>query len=327
MARLDGIFSVTYGKKFDFNKMTPDPDGVAFVGRQRGGQGIAGHVARVPDVEPNPTGSLTVALGGSYVLASFVQQGPFYTGQNVAVLTPIDGEMPLAHRLFYSMCIEANRYRYAAFGREANRTLKTLQLPDSVPAWVDDVEIPDLPRMSSPANAPVALRPASSWAEFKLGDLFNIAKGSRLTRRSMLPGRTPYIGSSAVNNGVTQWISKEQQFPGGVLTVPYNGSVGHAFYQPTPFCAGDDVHVLAPVNGADEYALMFVAGAIRHEKYRFNYGRKWHLDRMRASVIRLPRVPESGIDIPDWQYMSTYIRGLNFSQSVADEVPELATSK
>jgi hypothetical protein len=326
MARLDSIFTVAYGNKFDFNKMTPDPDGIAFVGRRRGGQGIAGHVAAIPGVGPNPSGSLTVALGGSYVLASFVQQGPFYTGQNVAVLTPIDSSMPLAHRLYYSMCIEANRYRYAAFGREANRTLKTLRLPDSVPDWVEDVEIPDLPRMSSPAAAPVDLRAASSWAEFKLGELFSIAKGSRLTRRSMEPGATPYIGSSAVNNGVTQWISKQPQFPGGVLTVPYNGSVGHAFYQPNPFCAGDDVHVLLPLSPVDEYALMFVAGAIRHEKYRFNYGRKWHLDRMRNSAIRLPRVPGSEADIPDWEYMSAYIRGLSFSQSLADGVPELVDS-
>jgi hypothetical protein len=46
--------------------------------------------------------------------------------------------MSLDIKLYYCLCIEANRFRYSTFGREANRTLRTLLVPDlaSVPAWV-----------------------------------------------------------------------------------------------------------------------------------------------------------------------------------------------
>jgi hypothetical protein len=47
--------------------------------------------------------------------------------------------MSLSTKLFYCLCIEANRFRYSTFGREANRTLKNLLVPSakSVPPWVE----------------------------------------------------------------------------------------------------------------------------------------------------------------------------------------------
>ena len=44
-------------------------------------------------------------------------------------------------------------------------------------------------------------------------------------------------------------------------------------------------------------------------KYRFNNGRKWHPDRMRESVIRLPATSPGE---PDWAYMGNYISTLPF---------------
>ena len=42
-------------------------------------------------------------------------------------------------KLYYSLCISANRHRYSAFGRGANRTYKALLVPDpsDVPQWVN----------------------------------------------------------------------------------------------------------------------------------------------------------------------------------------------
>ncbi len=52
---------------------------------------------------------------------------------------------------------------------------------------------------------------------------------------------------------------------------------------------------------------------LRHHppgKYRFNYGQKWHLERVRATMIRLPA---NKACTPDWPMMSEYIRRLPFS--------------
>jgi hypothetical protein len=124
LTELNRIFRVEHGSKLDLNKMdlcaADAADAVAFVGRSGARNGLA-----------------AVALGGS-ALSSFVQPREFYTAQNIDVLRPLS-EMSLDTKLFYCLCIEANRFRYSTYGREANRTLKTLRVPalSSVPGWVE----------------------------------------------------------------------------------------------------------------------------------------------------------------------------------------------
>jgi len=144
LVELQHLFSIDRGSKLDLNKMEecdPSEDAVVFVNRSAANNGIVGWVKRIPALDPYPTGSITVALGGS-TLASFVQSKPFYTGQNIDVLTPRK-KMTNEVKLYYCLSIEANRFRYSTFGREANRTLKTLLVPglEFVPKWVHGATI------------------------------------------------------------------------------------------------------------------------------------------------------------------------------------------
>lgn len=136
---LEDLFEIEHGNKFDYNKMEEsesDDDAVVFVNRSGLNNGMVGLVRRIPTTSPYAAGSITVALGGS-ALASFVQPKDFYTAQNIDVLFP-RSPMTDEVKLYYCLCIEANRYRYSTFGREANRTLRTLLLPrlTEVPQWV-----------------------------------------------------------------------------------------------------------------------------------------------------------------------------------------------
>lgn len=137
---LEEIFRISHGNKLDLNKMELAEEGndaVNFVGRSGEANGIVASVIRIAEIEPYPAGAVTVALGGS-ALASFVQPLPFYTAQNIDVLVP-KKPMSLDRKLYYCMCIEANRFRYSTFGREANRTLRTIAVPalKSLPKWVE----------------------------------------------------------------------------------------------------------------------------------------------------------------------------------------------
>jgi hypothetical protein len=139
LTELHRLFDIAHGNKFDLNKMTdcaPTHDAIAFVGRSGEDNGIVGFVERFEDVEPYGAGLITVALGGA-ALSSFVQPRRFYTAQNIDVLKP-RMEMCLDVKLYYCLCIEANRFRYSTYGREANRTLRNLLLPklECVPNWV-----------------------------------------------------------------------------------------------------------------------------------------------------------------------------------------------
>jgi hypothetical protein len=139
LIKLNSVFEVQHGNKLDLNKMeqcSPRSDAIAFVGRSGEENGIVGFVERSAVIEPFAPGLITVALGGA-ALATFVQPRTFYTAQNIDVLSPLE-PMTLDTKLYYCLCIEANRFRYSTFGREANRTLKNLLVPQrkDVPRWV-----------------------------------------------------------------------------------------------------------------------------------------------------------------------------------------------
>ncbi len=152
------------------------------------------------------------------------------------------------------------------------------------------------------------------WRAYVLGDLFDIKKGKRLTRANMREGNIPFVGAIDSNNGVTAYVSQNAQHSGGTLTVIYNGAgVADAFYQPVPYRCSDDVNVLYPKFEMSAKVGLFIATVIRLEKYRFSYGRKWHLERMLKSEIRLPVSNEGTLDIAR---MEAFMDALPFGKQI-----------
>jgi hypothetical protein len=130
----------------------------------------------------------------------------------------------------------------------------------------------------------------------------------------MTKGQTPFIGAIDNNNGVTSYVAQPPLHPAGTITVNYNGAgVAEAFFQSVPYRASDDVNVLYPKFEMTPKVAMFIATVIRLEKYRFSYGRKWHLERMLKSEIRLPVLKDGTLDSA---FMENYISGLPFSAQV-----------
>lgn len=315
LMRLDELFDISYGNKFDLVAMSPDPEsGIAFVGRKGSDQGVSGYVNEIDGVKPFPVGTITVALGGS-ILSTFVQMEPFYTAQNVAVLCPKEEGLSWAGRLFYKAVIEANKSRYQAFGREANRTLPSLMVPAQVPDWVHGFDVENvLGGIDEPvSDGEVVLPDASTWGLFRLDELFEIHKGERIVASSQESGAIAYVGGSRFDNGVTERFDIEPSWPAGAVTVSYNGSVGFATVQPESFHASDDVNVFIERKPMSDAVKFFVCTLIRQEAVRFCYGRKWTLVTMKSTTIRLP-ITASGE--PDWDLIESYMMTLRWSQAL-----------
>ena len=149
-----------------------------------------------------------------------------------------------------------------------------------------------------------------------MGDYFDIKKGKRLTSDDQTEGSTPYIGAIDSNNGIANYIGQDAIHAGNTISLSYNGSVGEAFYQPKPFWATDDVNVLyfREENGVafNKYIALFVCAVLRQEKYRYSYGRKWVLESMKSTVIKLPE--KSGK--PNWSYMEDYMKSLPYGDRI-----------
>src|SRR5581483_11025180 len=106
------LFNIRYGHSLELNRLTRTsrPNGVNFVGRSKGNNGVTARVITPPGISPAPPGELTVALGGS-VLTTFVQPEPFVVGRDVSILTARNTAMTVPEKLWWSQCISANRYR------------------------------------------------------------------------------------------------------------------------------------------------------------------------------------------------------------------------
>jgi type I restriction enzyme M protein len=152
------------------------------------------------------------------------------------------------------------------------------------------------------------------WRDFRYDAIFDIKKGKRLTKANMVEGNTPFIGAIDSNNGYRQFVSIAPNHPGNTITVNYNGNgVAEAFYQPRPYWASDDVNILYPKFEMNPANALFLCTLIRQEKFRFSYGRKWHLGRMNEAIIRLPTKPDGQ---PDWEFMESYVKALPHSVSL-----------
>jgi len=311
---LNTIFDISYGNKFDLNKMDLDNPEINFVSRSSHNLGVVAKVARYMDIEPYPAGLITVTLGGTYLLSSFVQQEPFYTAQNIKVLTP-KRKMDLKEKLFYCIAIRLNRFRYTSHGREANITLDNLLVPEKMPIEWKNIETESLLKIdANPANKERVQLNTKAWKYFELVKLFDIsASNDELIDSLTEGGSTPYITSTDSNNGVTSYVREEATNPPGVITANRGGSVGYFYYQPISYKATPvDVRILTPKFRISTEIGLFLKTILQLEKYRYNYSRKMGSDRLSQFRIKLPVKSNQ----PDWQFMEDYIKSLPYSSNL-----------
>lgn len=319
---LHTLFNIRYGNSFELINLErtskSDSNSINYVSRTEKNNGISAIVKKNDEFTANPANTISVAVSGS-VLSSFLQSEPYYTGFHIYVLSPIK-EMTKVELLFYCNCIRANKYKYN-YGRQANRTLKDILVPNALPPEFATIQIADItpPNANPISKAKIDLF-SSEWEEFELSTMFEVKKGKRLTKEDMEPGNTPFIAAIDSNNGWRDYVSKPAIHDGNTITVNYNGSVAEAFYQPVPFWASDDVNVLYPKFKMSVFVGMFIATIIRKEKYRFNFGRKWHKERMEKSSINLP----SKDGKPDYQFMEKFIKSLPYSSSLETQKSTVA---
>lgn len=312
------LFDVSYGNNLELNRLDAcdqqEPNAIRFVSRTNKDNGVVAYVRPVNSISPNPANTISVAASGSYVLASFLQKKKYYSGAHLFVLHPkkIMSEIEL---LFYCHCITLNRFKYS-YGRQANRTLEKLLVPEHVPDWVQKLTIRELTNdISEPINKDTYPKANhEKWKYFPFMEIFNIHKGRNTVGKNVL-GEMPLVSAINRNNGIIGHIfPTDEPFPANSIAVPMNGvSAGEAYYQRDPFYATTDVNVLIPKEYINPYALLFICTIIKQEKFRFSYGRKWSKTKMETNKIKLP---SKATGEPDFEYMSSYIKSLPFSSGL-----------
>lgn len=330
LVRISELFTLKSGHSLEFNKQEKDPvNGINFVSRTAKNNGVVGKVllSEKSGIVPEPGPVITVALGGS-VLSTFLHLEPVVTGYHIQLLLP-KSVMSHEELLFYCTAIEANKWKYS-FGRQANKTLKDLLIPEFMPEeWKGRLreakeKISDAAKPMQPLRTSPSALSFLEWGRFKLSDLFEMEKGDyKIAKSNQESGVIPLITASANDNGITNYVTLHNGqgvlHAGNKLTIAQNGSVGATFYQRVPFVANPDVAILTPkFQSANPKHLLFLATVIEHQaSSRFHYGFKLNNKRLQDLTIYLPaRSSMEGKYVPDWQKIETIVEGLNWSKSI-----------
>lgn len=145
------------------------------------------------------------------------------------------------------------------------------------------------------------------WREFYFSDVFTrIQRGKRLKKGNHIEGYTPYVSSTATNNGIDGFVGNEEKVRvfSNCISLANSGSVGSAFFQEFEFVASDHVTSLQK-EGIDKYAYLFMLPIISRlsEKYSFNR----EINDLRISRERL-MLPIQSDGTPDWEFMSAFMK-------------------
>lgn len=255
-------------------------------------------------------GDITVPLGGSYLLSAFVQDEDFVTAQNVCVLRP-KKKMTEIEKWFYCYSLRLNRFKFSAFGREVNKYIKEIELPNKIPDWVYSHKIEKIETKNSNKYKKLD---TESWKEMKIKELFDVV-GSKTTPVNKLEeygyGKYPYITTQSKNNGVAgsyDFYTEE----GNVLTID-SAVLGYCTYQEFNFSASDHVEKLIPKFKMNKYIALFFVTLINKENFRYNYGIKYNQGRIRETNIR---IPVDSNNKPDFIYMEKFIRELPYGDRI-----------
>ena len=123
---LKDLFIIRMGDKLDKNKMSCDCPTINFVSRISYNNGVDIKVDRIDGKTPNKVGLLTVALGGEYLGSCYIQNEPFYTAQNVAIMEPrFENITENINRFICTLVKFECKTEYYAFGRELNTHINT----------------------------------------------------------------------------------------------------------------------------------------------------------------------------------------------------------
>ena len=308
LTQIKDLFDLFQGNSFELINMDIDKGStVNFVARSSENNGVTARVRPIDTVEPFLPGSITVALSGS-VLSSFVQDKPFYTGFHVMVLHP-KTTMRLEEKLFYCYCIKMNAYRYG-YGRQANKTLKDITLPP-LPDWLKKFTIDYSPITTNIQRRDLPIDTAK-WKNIRLSDLFQVERGTRLTKENRIDGNTPLATAGFANEGIACNIANEEmKVYRDVLTIDM---FCNCFYRGYEFVCDDNILVLDPLfSGTNQFNMLFLATVINADKYRYAYGRQYRQKDFREHVVQLP-AEENGE--PDWKFMENYVKSLPYSDRI-----------
>ena len=149
------------------------------------------------------------------------------------------------------------------------------------------------------------------WKEFSVEDVAEIFSGRDIYETERIVGITPYISSTAKNNGIGYFVGNTNStLERDCITVNRNGSVGYSFFHPYETLISNDCRKLR-LKESSKYIALFITNQITFQKEKYNYGYKMGTARLKRQKILLPI---NNNEEPDYEYMEQYIINMKYKK-------------
>jgi hypothetical protein len=266
------------------------------------------------EMEANKANVITIGLDTQTV---FYQEQPFYTGQNIQILSSPYMTKNIA--LFLIPVIK-KQLKYLSWGG-TGATLTRLR-KKNILLPVNKHGFPDWSFMENfmnkkyesllirkPVYELVQLQGLEKydnikWAEFRMRDVFYITTGNYVPAKDIPIGNIPRISAKSVNNGISSYTNeiKGSKVYSNAITASF---LGNYFYHPYKFTADLKIHVLEPKHiELNKYIGLFLITILRKYIGIYNYGNQLSSSDLKTKIIKLPITNQSK---PNWDFMQSYM--------------------
>lgn len=327
--KLGRLFNIRKGKRLKSEDREEGNN--IYIGAIDSNNGVADFIGQEPLHKGN---TISLSYNGS-VGEAFYQPQSFWATDDVNVLYPKFVGFNESIGLFFVAVIRREKYRFS-YGRKwtldnmKNTEICLPVLHDDngsiligTKLFSDKGYVPDFAFMESyikslhhkPLNTTnkVGQSPKldlKKWREFRVGDIFPKKRLKHFSAMPDIPGESPFISSTSINNGVSSYV-EEETVDGNCITVSTNGECFDCFYQSDPIVLSNDVEALYNSN-LNKYNALFIISVLRLEKIKYSYGRKAKNNKVYDTIIKLP----ANKDVPDWAFMEKYIKSLPYGDRI-----------
>ena len=304
MIKVSEIFNVYSWSKLDFSKQQLDENWINFVSRNSNNNWIVGRVVLDESMKVFKKWDITVPLWWAFLLSAFVQQEDFVTAQNVAVLRP-KNNMSEIEKWFYCYALRLNRPKFVAFGREVNKYINDIELPDKIPEWAYKANITRISTQNRPWKYKLNI---NERKEFRVWDLFKCSTTKLSIKDDLDIWETPLISRTAMNNWCDWYYDIEENKITKKWCITIWAEWIYAFYQPEDFWTWNKVYTLKN-DKLNKYSALFICTILNKEDYKYSYWRARILSKIVDEIIKLPVDNDWN---PDRNFMENYIRNLPY---------------
>lgn len=323
----NGIFNLeATASGIDGNKLISEEGRIPYISRSNNTNGIKSFVSeqQSPKYKMDDGNCISIGLDTQTV---FYQSHKFFTGQNIQILRNNILNENKALFLIQTILSQMVKFNWGGNGATLGRLKRTkILLPvrnngqpdydymESIVKGIKKKKIQKYQNYICGEKEKLSFKEipkidVMEWKAFHVKNIFSsIQRGKRLTKKNQISGNTPYISSSATENGVDNFIGNTKSIRkfSNCLSLANSGSVGSCFYEPFEFIASDHVTHLKE-KSFTKFQYLFMATMLRRLSEKYNFNREINDDRISTETIMLP-IDSKGN--PDYEYMEQYIKNL-----------------